>query len=157
VRLVVVYAIKPARLFCGAAMSAWLTDEIDHFGNSQVAGINSLIGFPEKDGTALRGLVVFLHDCAAAKPLFWRHCGPPLGSPVAALLSRRVALSALVSQSKRAGSISQKVISSSRHLLFAPMANAVTGLGAVILSHALKCGDWSPLFQLPWKTHPGTK
>lgn len=156
VRLVVIYAVKPAWVICGAAMSAGLTDKLNDFGNTQVARINSLVGFPKEDRATLNGFVVFLHNCTAAQFLFRRHCGPPFRSAVAPFLSCGVTFSALVGKAKRAGSIAQKVVSSSRHLLFTPMANAVTGLGAVVLSHARKCGGWTPLFQLPWKEYPGT-
>jgi hypothetical protein len=144
VRQRIVNAVKAARFFYGAAMNAWLANKTNHFINSQIALINSLVCLSEKNSAALNCLPVYSRNFFAAYFLFWRQTRPSLRAPITPFLSCRMANPALICKTERARGIAQKIFCRCGKFFFATMTNTVSGLGAVIFPHAHNVGARSP-------------
>ena len=122
VRLAVVNSVQSTRKIGGSTMNAWLHDQGQYFGRRHVAGINSLVGFAQKHGTAFVRLGVLLIACLCLGALLVSHLAPSVAAIVATTLAFSVALAALISQAKWTTLVTHEKVGCRWKHLAAPMA-----------------------------------
>lgn len=104
----VVNAVKAAISGFRPTINARPLDKGQHFGGTQVTGVNALVSLPQKDSPPLVGSAIFQVARLRSRSLFRRHSRPTLFAPITAFLAATMARSALVGQSKRATCITQE-------------------------------------------------